>query len=87
MKSVHIIISGRVQGVAFRASAVVAANRYNIKGTVRNVDDSVEIYAQGEDKDVDSFVKWCRQGPALARIDSVSIENVKPGKFKDFSII
>jgi acylphosphatase len=54
----HIIFSGRVQGVGFRFTALNVANRYMLKGIVRNLPDgTVEMIAQGPAEDIDSCIE------------------------------
>ena len=72
---VRVRVSGRVQGVAFRASAADEAERLGVGGFVRNLwDGSVEIEAEGEREQVESLVRWCRRGPPGARVDEAKIE-------------
>ncbi len=52
-KAMHIWVSGKVQGVYFRASTVKKAQKLNLSGWVKNLDDSrVEIFAQGQEEDL-----------------------------------
>ena len=75
MKRLIIKVSGKVQGVFYRATANGIANQMGLTGLVRNEPDgSVYLEAQGEEKAVDAFVEWCRKGPSRARVDSVRIE-------------
>jgi acylphosphatase len=62
---------GRVQGVAYRASAVDAAVELGVFGWVRNVPagDAVEGVVQGPASAVDSFLAWAAKGPPGARVD------------------
>ena len=71
----HIVISGRVQGVAFRVETVYEASRLGgLRGWVRNLRDGrVEAVAEGERSKVDALVAWCRHGPLLARVDDVQV--------------
>jgi acylphosphatase len=88
MKRVHVYISGRVQGVFFRAETQRAAQGFNITGWVRNLADGrVEAVLEGEDKNVDKMIAWCHKGPSAARVEEVLIEG-KPytGEFRDFNI-
>ena len=75
MRRVRAIVSGRVQGVSYRASTVEAAEARNLTGWVRNLPDGrVELEAQGDTAQVDSLLDWCRQGPPAARVDGVDTE-------------
>ena len=72
MKRVHLVISGRVQGVYFRQSALEFAQSIGVDGWVRNrLDGTVEAVAQGSSKDVERFVAWCHDGPDLAQVSSI----------------
>lgn len=72
---VRIVVSGRVQGVFFRASTRSAARRLDLAGWVRNREDgSVEITAEGERDNLNELVRWCRKGPEDARVDEVEVE-------------
>ncbi|MFK8007366.1 MAG: acylphosphatase [Saprospiraceae bacterium] len=88
MRCVQIQISGKVQGVWFRASTQRKANELNIKGIVKNLSNGdVYIEAEGEEKDLDFFVKWCHQGSDHSRVDNVSISEIKNKSFEGFKII
>lgn len=68
----HILVSGEVQGVAFRAATVDEARRLGVQGWVRNVADGrVEAEAEGERAKVEALVRWCRRGPPAARVQDV----------------
>jgi acylphosphatase len=88
MKRVHVYISGRVQGVFFRAETRRAANGFNITGWVRNMfDGSVEALFEGEDKNVDKMLEWCHIGPPAAKVKEVQAEEEPyTGEFRDFSV-
>ena len=67
-------ITGRVQGVAFRASAVTAARGLGLVGRVANrADGSVEAVAEGDEAGMAVFIRWCHQGPPAARVDHVEV--------------
>ncbi len=88
MKRVHVWISGRVQGVAFRYRTQSQAEGLGLKGWVRNLSDGrVEALFEGDDSDVNSMLAWCRKGPSLARVDDLEIsEELYKGEFRDFRI-
>jgi acylphosphatase len=88
VKRVHDYISGRVQGVFFRAETQRAAMSFNLTGWVRNMADGrVEAVFEGEDTSVDKMLAWCHVGPPAARVQEV-ITNEEPhtGEFRNFSV-
>jgi acylphosphatase len=88
MQTIKIKITGRVQGVFFRQSAQKKALALEIKGTVKNCeDDSVEIVATGDKKQLDKLVAWCWEGPPRAMVDNVMTQEVTLQPFNYFSII
>lgn len=71
IEALHFAISGRVQGVFFRASMVAEAQRLGLTGWVRNRrDGSVEAYACGKPAALDALVAWAEGGPPAARVDA-----------------
>ena len=88
MKRIHVIVSGRVQGVFFRAYMEKTANSLNLKGWVRNLPDGrVEILCEGNNADVDAMLVWCRNGPPSANVTGTEIsEEPYTGEFSGFSI-
>lgn len=75
MKRMHVYVSGKVQGVFFRAETQRAASDLHLTGWVRNMDDGrVEALFEGEDQDVDKMLAWCRSGPPFARVDHVAAQ-------------
>lgn len=84
-KRLHI--TGRVQGVAFRASTVATARALGLSGWVANrADGSVEALAEGDDAAVAALVRWCQHGPPAARVKHVevteeSLQGVLPEPF------
>ena len=85
---VHVIVTGRVQGVAFRADARWAAGRAGVTGWVRNrADGTVEAVVEGERAAVERMVAWFHQGSALARVEDVAARwEEYRGEFPDFRI-
>ena len=75
----HLIVHGRVQGVAYRASAAAAARRIGVAGWVRNLrDGTVEGVVEGDPESVARFVEWCQSGPPLARVDRLVTREEEP---------
>jgi acylphosphatase len=73
-RRVNLVITGRVQGVFFRASTQQKARELKINGWVKNlVDGRVEVMAQADADALEHFIDWCRHGPANARVDHVEI--------------
>ena len=88
IKTLHIIVSGKVQGVYFRATCVDIACEMGIVGWVRNLPDRrVEIMASGSPRKMNEFLKWCSQGPSGANVDNVFIEEVSLQLFEKFTIL
>jgi acylphosphatase len=82
-----IHVTGRVQGVGYRWSAVKEARTFNIKGVIRNLaDGSVYIEAEGSGTQLNNFVEWCKKGPALGFVESVSVDILPVINYSDFRI-
>ena len=84
------VVSGRVQGVFYRASARETAVQIGLVGWVRNCGDgSVELMACGEDPSLKQLEQWLWQGPKLAQVSSVDVtelEDLVGKELSDFSI-
>jgi len=82
------VISGRVQGVAYRYATVQAAERLNVTGWVRNrPDGTVEAVFEGESHDVERMLNWCWKGPPSARVANIEVTREQPtGEFSRFTI-
>lgn len=88
MKTLRIIISGKVQGVNYRASAKQKADELRLSGTVRNLEDGrVEATVTGNPERVAEFTAWCRLGPARAQVTQCAIEELPLLPFNDFRIV
>jgi acylphosphatase len=75
VRSVHLRIAGRVQGVGYRAWATLTARRLGLRGWVRNrADGSVEALVIGCDDPVAAIIEACREGPFAARVTKVEID-------------
>ena len=81
----HLIIHGRVQGVAYRAWMVGAAQRSNVSGWVRNVHDgTVEAVVSGDETDVQDLINSCYNGPAMANVTDIDVHDSEPPGQKSF---
>jgi acylphosphatase len=77
MPAAHFIVSGRVQGVFYRASTREQALRLGLAGHAKNrLDGSVEVLASGEADALDALERWLQQGPPAAKVDVVSREDL-----------
>jgi len=75
MKAIHVIITGHVQGVAFRFHTKDKALSLGISGWVRNrLNGSVEAFFQGEQTAVDRMTDWCHHGPPTASVAHIHSE-------------
>ena len=69
---VHIKVFGRVQGVGYRYFVERYATKLNISGWVRNcADGAVEIMAEGDSKDLDTFLDYCKKGPMFGVVSKI----------------
>jgi acylphosphatase len=84
----HVWVTGRVQGVGFRAFVAYSAQRLNVTGWVRNVGyNTVEVLAEGTGAQIEQFVQLMRTGPRNARVDESRVEiETHSGEFADFQI-
>lgn len=81
-KSVRVYVNGTVQGIFFRNFVKEEAEKKDIRGFVRNLEDGrVEIFLEGDNVQVDELIEICRKGPKHAQIRNLEI---KPEKFQDF---
>lgn len=88
MTRADLLISGRVQGVFYRASAQQEAQRLGITGEIRNLPGGeVEAIVEGQQQAVEEFIAWCRRGPPAAEVDHVRVRWGKPrGEFRTFVV-
>ena len=88
MKNLEIIVSGRVQGVCYRAFVLHRANELNIKGYTKNLmNGNVKVIAIGEDNTMNVFINMLKEGPSIARVDDIQTSEIIIGEeFSDFSI-
>ena len=87
MKRVHVHVTGRVQGVFFRAECERVAREHGVAGFVRNLPDGrVEAAFEGNDTDVDACVAWCREGSSWARVEDVDATEEAPTGDQQFGV-
>ncbi|GLS84161.1 acylphosphatase [Paraferrimonas haliotis] len=88
MQRSFVRVSGKVQGVWFRASAKQKATELGLTGYVKNLEDGrVELLLQGAKPAVESMIEWCHHGPEQAHVDNVIIDDdVEDDIFLDFSL-
>lgn len=84
----HVYVSGRVQGVFFRSETRDEAVKHGVTGWARNLPDGrVEIVFEGEKKNVERLLEFCKRGPMLAKVAKVEISwEAYTGEFKNFKI-
>jgi acylphosphatase len=85
---VKVIVSGRVQGVFFRAHTKETANSLGLKGYVKNLaNGDVEAVFEGEKSALTQMIAWCGKGPEAARVDTIRSEQTPTvSGFKTFEI-
>src|SRR5205085_9502343 len=87
MPTIHLIITGKVQGVFYRAKAKETADRLGITGWVRNTDEGdVEAVATGTKEQIEKFIEWCRKGPQRAEVTNVEATEQEESQFETFEI-
>lgn len=88
IRRVNIIVSGKVQGVCFRAAAQKQADSVAVNGWVRNLaTGDVEIMAVGENSAIEQLIRWCHKGPTFARVEKVVVTDLpKDEQFVSFEI-
>ncbi|MCL5975106.1 MAG: acylphosphatase [Gammaproteobacteria bacterium] len=88
IKRYHLLIKGRVQGVGYRMSTQIAAQKIGLTGWVRNLNDGqVEIVAEGDLMQLKQFVDWAWQGPRFAQVTDITInEQPATDEFETFEI-
>ncbi|WP_075938292.1 acylphosphatase [Halosegnis longus] len=83
----HVFVSGRVQGVFYRANTRDAARERGVDGWVENLDDGrVEAVFEGPREQVAAMVEWCHEGSPQARVEDVTVEYTDPEGEDGFAI-
>lgn len=86
--TISITITGKVQGVYYRASTKEEAQRLGITGWVKNTrSGDVEILASGTGESLDQFIHWCKQGPPNAIVKEVLVAKATDDDFDGFVVM
>ncbi len=87
-KSSRLYISGTVQGIFFRNFVKENAERHNVKGFVRNLEDGrIEVFLEGNIDDVAKMIELCKQGPKHSQIQKVEEKEETFQDFKTFKVL
>ena len=86
MKRIHILITGRVQGVFYRENCKKAANKLGLVGWARNnPDGTVEVVAEGEEPKLKELLEWCKRGSPSSSVEKVNFSfEEATGEFEGF---
>ena len=81
------LVTGRVQGVFYRASTAEHARALGVTGYAKNLPDGrVEVLACGEEAKVQELIDWLRKGPPAAKVQGVDVQDADAAQApKDFS--
>lgn len=83
----HVFVSGRVQGVGYRASTWDTAILLKLNGWVRNLRDGrVEAVFEGPRDRVEEMLRWCHKGPPAAAVTEVAVEYKPPQSIRGFQV-
>lgn len=87
-KSIRLYIKGSVQGIFYRAFVKENAEKHNLKGFVRNLEDGrVEVFLEGDSEKVNQMVELCKQGPKNCKIENMEIKEERFQDFKNFKVL
>jgi acylphosphatase len=87
-KSIRVYVTGIVQGVFYRIFIKQNAEKYNVKGFVRNLEDGrVEIFLEGDTNSVNKIIEICKKGPKFSRIKKIETKKESFQGFRNFKIL
>ena len=87
-KSARLYITGTVQGIFFRQFVKDNADKNNVRGFVRNLQDGrIEIFLEGDKGNVDNMIAICKRGPAHSNLRKIEEKEEKFQDFKEFKIL
>ena len=88
MKHLQVTMSGKVQGVFFRASTKAVADALGVKGLVMNQKDgSVYVEAEGDEFSLEEFLDFCRSGPEKSVVEKVVVQDGELKNYRNFEIV
>ena len=88
VKHINITVTGKVQGVFFRASTKAVADQMGVKGLVKNQKDgSVYIEAEAGETFLEMFIDWCKEGPEKAKVENVAIVDAELKNYRNFEVV
>ena len=87
MKCVHLVVSGKVQGVSFRANVRNKANELDLKGYAKNLENgNVEVVVEGNEDKINALIEFIKNNPGHSKVENIIISNKAPESFKLFEI-
>ncbi len=87
-QSTRLYISGLIQGIFFRNFVKENAERFNVKGFVRNLEDGrVEVFLEGKPEDVRKVIELCKKGPKHSEVKDVEEKEERFQDFKTFKVL
>ena len=87
-RSIRLYITGNLQSIFFRNFIKENAEKFNIKGFLRNLEDGrIEIFIEGNSEEVESMSAICKRGPKYSQIRKVEEKEEKFQDFKEFKIL
>jgi len=88
MKHIVIKVTGKVQGVSFRAVTKMVADQMGVRGVIRNEPDgSLYIEAEGDEVLLEVFLEWCQEGPDRAKVENVTVSPAPIKNYQNFEVI
>lgn len=88
MKCVHLIVSGKVQGVFFRDNTRRKAIELGLKGYAKNLPDgTAEVIAQGDENKINELIQFIKNSPGASNVEGVKARHKEPENFKGFDVL
>lgn len=88
MVSKKLTISGKVQGVFFRANVKRKADELNLKGYAKNLENgNVEITVEGDENKMNEFIDFIKNSPGASKVTNLEVKENKPRNFEEFEVI